>query len=88
MALKQQLVFSQSEIMSNGIVQVRMDNQVQDDSVTPVKVIASEFVRHVICPGDDYSQECEQVQAICKAVHTPEVIAAYQSSIEVKNDSI
>ena len=88
MALTQQLVFSQAEVLPNLCVQVRMDNQVQDNSVTPVKVIASEYVRHVVCPGDDYSKECEQVQAICKAVHTPEVIAAYQSSIEVKNDSI
>lgn len=81
MALTQQLVFSQAEVLPNGIVQVRMDNQVQDDSVTPVKVIASEFVRHVICPGDDYSKECSQVQAICAAVHTPDVVTAYKASL-------
>lgn len=77
MALTQQLVFSQAEVMPNGVVQVRMDNQVQNGD----KVIASEYQRHVICPGDDYSQEDAKVQAICQAVHTPEVIAAYQAEM-------
>jgi hypothetical protein len=36
--------------------------------------------RHVIAPGNDYSAEDARVQAICAAVHTDEVIAAYKAS--------
>jgi len=42
--------------------------------------ISSVFHRHVIYPGDDYSAEDAKVQAICAAVHTAEVIAAYQAA--------
>jgi hypothetical protein len=30
-------------------------------------------------PGQDYSNECDKVKAICQATHTAEVIAAYQA---------
>jgi hypothetical protein len=37
-------------------------------------------ISHVITAGQDYSNESAEVQAICAAVHTPEVIAAYVAS--------
>tara|TARA_R100001463_G_scaffold56019_2_gene107877 strand:- start:228 stop:488 length:261 start_codon:yes stop_codon:yes gene_type:complete len=40
--------------------------------------ISRGFHRHVISAGDDYSNESEEVQAICAAVHTQEVVAAKQ----------
>jgi hypothetical protein len=43
--------------------------------------ISSQFHRHVVSPGDDYSQQDAKVQAICAAVQTAEVIAAYQASL-------
>ena len=54
-------------------VQVQMVNEVLEDG----KVIAQSFHRKIILPGDDYSNEEKEVQAICKAVHTDEVIDAY-----------
>ena len=44
--------------------------------------ISGSFHRHVVAPGDDYSSEDPRVQAICAATHTPEVIAAYQASLQ------
>jgi hypothetical protein len=44
------------------------------------KQISSAFQRHVVIPGDDYSAEDAKVQAICAAVHTADVIAAYQAA--------
>ena len=38
--------------------------------------------RHVITAGQDYSGESAEVQAICAAVHTAEVIAAFEASQE------
>ena len=38
------------------------------------------YHRHVVSAGDDYSNETAEVQAVCAAVHTSEVIAAYQAA--------
>ena len=56
--------------------QVRAAIRVLEDG----RVLSQSFHRHVVAPGDDYSEEDERVQAICAAVHTPEVIAAYQAA--------
>jgi acid stress-induced BolA-like protein IbaG/YrbA len=42
--------------------------------------ISRSFHRHVIAPGEDYSKEEAWVQGICRASHTPEVIAAYEAA--------
>lgn len=36
--------------------------------------------RYVIQAGDDYSEQPEEIQAVCAAVHTPEVIAAFRAT--------
>jgi len=59
-------------------VQVRTATIIMDDGVE----ISRSFYRHVISPGDDYSQEEQFVQDICKAAHTPEIVAAYQASLK------
>jgi len=38
--------------------------------------LSRSFHRHVVSAGDDYSNESAEVQAICAAVHTRDVIAA------------
>jgi hypothetical protein len=57
-------------------VQVRTKTAVMEDGVE----LSSSYHRHVIAAGQDYSNESPKVQAICAAVHTAEVIAAYQAS--------
>jgi hypothetical protein len=66
------------EIIENGCVQVRTATKIMDDGVE----LNRSFHRHVVAPGDDYSQEDAKVQAICAAVQTADVIAAYQAAIE------
>jgi hypothetical protein len=61
-------------------VQVRTCTKVMEDGVE----LSSGYHRHVISAGQDYSNESPEVQAICAAVHTPEVIAAYQASQETE----
>jgi len=58
-------------------VQVRTATIILDDGVE----VSRSFNRHVVAPGDDYSQEEQFVQGICAAVHTPEVVAAYQAHL-------
>jgi hypothetical protein len=57
-------------------VQVRTATVIYKDDVE----ISRGFHRHVISAGDDYSNETSEVQAICAAVHTQEVIDAKQAN--------
>ena len=63
------------ELVESGVVQVRVCTRIMEDG----KQISGTFHRHVVAPGDDYSGEDARVKAICKATHTPEVIAAYRA---------
>ena len=68
------------EVVENGAIQVRTKTAILEDG----EQISGTYHRHVISPGDDYSAEEAKVQAICTAVHTPEVIAAYQAAQTTK----
>ena len=76
MALEKVISVDLIEVIENGAVQVRTKTAIMEDG----KQISGTFHRHVVVPGADYSAEDAKVQAICAAVHTPEVIAAYQAA--------
>jgi len=57
-------------------VQVRTATVIERDG----EELTRSYHRHVVSAGDDYSNETAEVQAICAAVHTAEVIAAYQAA--------
>jgi hypothetical protein len=78
MLLQKIEVVDLAEVVENGCVQVRTKTAIIEDGVE----ISSKFHRHVVAPGDDYSAEDGKVQAICAAVHTPEVVAAYEAAQE------
>jgi hypothetical protein len=69
-------IVDKTEVLENGCVQVRTAIRVMEDG----NILSQSFHRHVVAPGQDYSGEDERVQAICAAVHTPEVIAAYEAA--------
>jgi hypothetical protein len=60
-------------------VQVRTSRVIYDNDVE----ISRSYSRHVVAPDADITGESTEVQAICAAVHTDEVKAAYAASIEV-----
>lgn len=74
--LEKLTVISQLEVTESNIVQVRTSTRIMEDGIK----LSEAYHRHCISPGDDYSQEDVRVQAVCAAVHTPAVIAAYQAS--------
>ena len=76
MSLEKQVVVDLIEVVEAGSVQVRTKTAILEDG----KQISGTFHRHVVVPGQDYSKEDARVQAICAAVHTPEVVAAYQAA--------
>jgi hypothetical protein len=65
------------EVIENGCVQVRTKTAIMENG----KQISGTFHRHVVAPGNNYSNEDSRVKAICAATHTANVIAAYQASI-------
>ena len=77
MSVTQKSVVDMIEIVESGAVQVRTANRILDENGS---VISSSFHRHVVVPGDDYSNEDARVQAVCAATHTAEVIAAYKAT--------
>lgn len=76
MALEKVSIVDRVEVTESGHVQVRVATRIVEDG----NVISQTFHRHVVSPGQDYSAEDPKVQAICAAVHTPDVIAAYQAA--------
>lgn len=77
MALEKVIVVDLIEVTENGCVQVRTKTAIMEDGAQ----ISGTFHRHVVAPGDDYANEDTRVKAICKATHTPAVIAAYKASM-------
>jgi hypothetical protein len=65
------------EVIENGCIQVRTKTAILEDG----KQISSQFHRHVVAPGADYSGEDAKVKAIAASIHTPAVIAAYQEKL-------
>jgi hypothetical protein len=76
--LEKKIVVDLIETLESGVVQVRTKTAILEDG----KEISSKFHRHVVVPGADYSNDDAKVQAICAAVHTPEVITAYEAAVE------
>jgi hypothetical protein len=76
MSLEKVMVVDKIEVLENGSVQVRTKTAIMEDG----KQISGTFHRHVVAPGDDYFGECDKVKAICAAMHTAEVVAAYQAA--------
>jgi hypothetical protein len=62
------------EVLENGCVQIRTKTAIKEDGVE----ISNKFHRHVVAPGDNYSNEDARVQGVCAAMHTAEVVEAYK----------
>ena len=74
--LEKVTVVDRVEVVENGSVQVRTKTTIMEDG----KQISGTFHRHVVAPGDDYSTEDARVKALCAAMHTADVVAAYKES--------
>jgi hypothetical protein len=81
MALTEATLQDKIEIVSeHKFIQVRTATVISRDGVE----ISRSFHRHVVGPLDDISSESAEVQAICAAVHTDEVKAAYAAMLEAQ----
>jgi hypothetical protein len=80
MALEKVISVDLIEVVENGTLQVRTKTAIMEDG----KQISGSFHRHIVLPGANVSAEDAKVQAIAAAVHTAEVIAAYQAAIDAQ----
>jgi hypothetical protein len=78
MALEKIVAIDLIQTLENGCVQVRTKTAILEDG----KELSSSFHRHVIEPGDDYSQENARVKAICAVIHTQTVVDAYKATLD------
>lgn len=79
MALTEEKIIDKIEIVGEySSVHVRTATVIKRDD----EEIGRSFHRHVVSAGDDYSNEDAKVQAVCAAVHTPEVVASYQAELQ------
>ena len=81
MALEKIAIVDRIEVVENGSVQVRTKTAIMEDG----KQISGTFHRHVVAPGDDYSNEDARVQNVCAALHTAEVVETYRLAQLDKN---
>ena len=81
MALTEEIVQDKIEIVGDfKHVQVRTATVIKRDGTE----ISRSFSRHVVSPdisADDLANESAEVQAVCAAVHTDEVKAAYAAHL-------
>ena len=78
MALTKETAVDQITVTENGIVLVRETTIIKEDGVE----ISKKYHRSSFAPADDVSAQPANVQAICQAAWTPEVIAAYKAQQE------
>ena len=78
MALTETTIDDKIEIVGDfKHVQVRSARIIYDDNTE----ISRSFSRRVIAPTDDITGESTELQAICNAVHTDDVKAAYAAHL-------
>ena len=81
MALTEEIVQDKIEVVGElKLIQVRTAAVIKRDDVE----ISRSFSRHVVTPADDVTGESTEVQAICAAVHTDAVKAAYAAMLEAQ----
>ena len=86
MALTEETLNDKIEVVNNSTfssVQVRTATVIKRDGTE----ISRGYSRHVVAPdASDITGESTEVQAICNAVHTDEVKAAYAAHLAAQGD--
>ena len=75
--LTERTIFSLCETLPNGVLQVRLSDQIIDGE----KVKSSTYRRYCLVPGDDLAGQPDQVVKIANAVWTSDVVAAYKQQL-------
>jgi len=74
--LTKQVKIDQITVTENGIILFREATRILEDGVE----LSKTYHRSSLTPGQDISAVPANVQAICNAAWTPEVVAAFQAA--------
>jgi len=80
MSLTKSTVVDQITVTESGVVLFREATRIFDNGLEFSKA----YHRSSLTPGQDISAAPTNVQAICNAAWTPEVVAAFQAAQEAK----
>ena len=74
--LTEKYVYDAITIFEDGQLQIRRSRRVFDGA----EMIAEQYHRHVIAPGDPTTAEDARVRAVAALLWTPQVIADYEAA--------
>ena len=80
MALTEEKVIDKREVTENGTVLYREATRILRDG----EQIAQTYHRWSLAPASDLTGVPDSVVAVCNAVWTPEVVAAYKAQVEAQ----
>ena len=78
MSITKTASIDQITVTETGIVIYREATRIMEDG----KELSKTYHRTSLTPGQDYSDQPDNVKAICAVAHTPAVIAAFQAAQE------
>ena len=76
--LTKQIKIDEITVTESGVVLYREATSILEDGVE----LSKTYHRSSVAPGQDISAVPANVQAICNAAWTPEVVAAYQAQVK------
>ena len=79
MALTEKTGIDKIEVLENGVIQVRTATIIERDGAE----ISKTYHRECLAPGDSLVGHDNRVASIAQTVWTPEVIRAYQASLDL-----
>jgi len=77
MAITKETVVDQITVTENGIILIREATRIIEDGT----VLTQTYHRTSLEPGQDITDQPDNVQAICNTVWTPDVIAAHKANV-------
>lgn len=81
MKLEEQVVVDKIEILESGLIQVREADRILDTDAGVIK--AESYHRYIIRPGQSAPSDAPDVlNRVIAAVHTPDLIQAFESEQE------
>lgn len=75
MPLSKEVVTDKIEVLEDGTLQVRESTRIMEDGV----LLAETYHRYTIEPGGSTNGKPQKVDDVAKAVHKPQVVAAYNA---------
>jgi len=84
MSLTKQIAIDKIEVLEMGQVQVREITRIMENGVE----LSASYNRWVLNPADSLEGQDAKVIAVCNAVWTAEVIAAYQAMVAAQQQQV